>query len=453
MAKASSSGWSSVLAGGADTIVARGSGPGRGALAVVRVSGADTCRIATVVCPGVDFQLPWTARLTDFFDAGGSQLERGVAIPYRAPQSYTGEDMLEALVHGSTYLVNALIDALIAAGARPAEPGEFTRRAVANGKMDLVQAEAVRDLIAADTARQADNARHQLAGRLSEEFAALRDQFLGVLADVEGTVDFAEHGVDWQPERCLRRVDECRRQIAALLDTAVSGERIRQGVRVVIVGPPNSGKSTLFNRLIGVERAIVTPHPGTTRDVVEAELDIGGLRVVLADTAGLRDTSDPVESEGVRRTRAAVSSAHVVVQLWPADTPQDGVPVAPIDDLPTVRVWSKADLAEAGDSLHPPNGWQAVSCVTGDGLVGLRERLRAAVESDVVDLAGGVAISARHRRALQRAATELARADHLQPELLAESVRWALREVQEVTGEVAGEEVLDEVFRTFCIGK
>jgi tRNA modification GTPase len=452
MAKASSSGWSSVLADGADTIVARASGSGRGALAVVRVSGFETRLIAAKVCPELANAEPWQARLVRFHGPGNLPIERGVAVLYHAPRSYTGEDMLEASVHGSPYIVRALVEAFIAAGARPATPGEFTRRAVANGKMDLLQAEAVRDLIAAQTARQADNARRQMTGALSAEVRRLREGLVGLLALLEGALDFEHQAVASDRKTWSRERARCREMIADMLATSRAGERIRDGVRAVIIGPTNSGKSTLFNRLLGTERAIVTDQPGTTRDVVEGELEFDGLRVVLADTAGLRETADAVEREGVRRAEAAVSSAQLVVELWPSDAAEPASAVREEPPQPRLRVRSKSDLSP-GARPADAGGWLWVSCVTGEGLEALRGELRARVTAEVDDRGGRVAIAGRHRRALERADHELASVDGDQPEILAEAVRWALREVRELTGEVAADDVLDEVFRTFCIGK
>jgi tRNA modification GTPase len=360
--------------------------------------------------------------------------------------------MLEASVHGSPHIVSSLVEAFVAAGARPAEPGEFTRRAVANGKMDLLQAEAVRDLIGAQTACQVANARHQLVGGLSQEVNRLRDGLVALLAQLEGALDFEHQGVRSERSRWARERARCRRLIADMLATARSGERIRDGVRVAIIGPPNSGKSTLFNHLLGTERAIVTAHPGTTRDVIEGELDLDGLRVVLSDTAGLRETGDPVEREGVRRAEGAIASAQVVVELWPSDATDEAPPACGDAPRPRVGVRSKSDLA--GDEHRPgPDGWLWVSCVTGEGLEALRGELRDRVTAEVDDLGGRVAIAGRHRRALERADRELASVGGDQPEILAEAVRWALREVRELTGEVVTDDVLDEVFRTFCVGK
>jgi tRNA modification GTPase len=422
--------------------VARATAPGPSALAVVRLSGPEVRRIASEISPAVDFGEPWRARLValDGLD------ERAVAIAFAAPRSYTGEDMLELTVHGSPFVVRSLIERCLAAGARPAGPGEFTRRAVANGKLDLVQAEAVRDLVRAETAWQARNAREQLDGLLSRRLAGLRDGLVELLAHFEASLDFAEHGVALDPDTEAARLDRCREALAALLATAAAGERIRDGVRVVIVGPPNSGKSTLFNTLLGRERAIVGPHPGTTRDVLEAELEIAGLRVTLADTAGLREAADPVEEEGVRRARAAAASAMVVLELWPADG--GSPPGAPPDDAVTIRVMSKADLP------HPDApSLLAVSCATGEGIDRLRELLAATVAGGVPDLGGEVAISERHRRGLERAAAELTACDLATPELAAESLRWAAGELEALIGGIATEELLDEVFASFCIGK
>jgi len=450
MEKASSSGLSSVLSGGADTIVARSTAAGPAALAVLRLSGTDCRRLAAGLSRDIDFERPWCAQLVSLSEYDGSPPERLVAIPYQGPRSYTGEDMLELVVHGSPYLVGSLIDQLESGGARPAQPGEFTRRAVANGKMDLVQAEAVRDLVAAETAWQARNARQQLNGALSVRLAGLRDQMLALLARLEAGLDFAAQGIEVDTGELMIRLEGCRRGVADLLETADAGERIRDGVKVVVSGPTNSGKSTLFNYLVGSDRAIVDDQPGTTRDVLEAEIEVGGLLVTLVDTAGLRDTSDRVEREGVKRAQAAASEAGVIIELWPVD--DDRVPG---DDQinggqVVLRVRSKADLAE--DGWSPPPGWLSVSSLTGAGVDSLKRCIEEAVAAGVPDLGGEVAIGRRHRRALENAASELDRCQLASPELAAESVRWAAAAVADLVGEVMPEELLDEVFSSFCIG-
>jgi len=450
MAKDSSNGWSSVLVGGADTIIARASGPGRGALCVIRLSGADCSRVAPEICLDLDFNAEWKAQLVALAGDETGDPEKAIAIPYRCPRSYTGEDMLEIVVHGSPYVVEDVIGRAMAAGARRAEPGEFTRRAVANGKLDLVRAEAIRDLIAAETAVQAHNARQQLAGELSEEFGQLRAMLLGLLARLEAGLDFAAQDIVVEQREIEEIWLDCCARIDALLKTAVTGERIRDGVRVAIVGLPNAGKSTLFNHLLGSERAIVDAMPGTTRDVIEAELDLDGIRVVLVDTAGLREAGDRVEREGVRRTRVAAASAQAILQLWAKD--EAVAPSEMVAEVPVVLVRSKADLGTA--TITDGSGdWLNVSVVTGEGLEALRARLVDVVHKGIEDLGGGVAIAARHNRCLHEAALELEKVDLLEPELAAEAVRWALYAMRELTGEVINEQVLDEVFATFCIGK
>jgi len=449
MERVSSSGWSSALAGGADTIVARSTPAGRGGLAIVRLSGAATRAIISEVCPGVDFDLGWRASLVRLRGPGGEEIDQAVALPYPAPRSYTGEDMLELMIHGSPFIVGAVIDAVLAAGARQAEPGEFTRRAVANGKLDLVQAEAVNELASAETARQARQAQAQLTGILSREFAALRAGLVDLLAQLEGALDFGQHEIPYDRDAVTHGRDACLGRVHSLLATASAGRRIREGLRVVILGPPNSGKSTLFNRLSGHERAIVSPRSGTTRDVVETEIEVAGVRVVLLDTAGLGSTEDPVEREGVRRAQGAAAEADLVLLLWPVDGP-DELPSAPDSGVPVVRVRSKWDLA---DDTPAEDGWRPLSCHSGEGVDELRAELAAVVSAGVDDLGGQVAVSNRHRLALTRAAEELETAELELPEVAAESVRGALAAARELLGEAVAEDVLDRVFSSFCIGK
>ena len=450
MVKASSSGLSSDLAGGADTIVARATPVGRGALALIRVSGSQAAACAARVCPGLSFGAGWKATLTTIFDADGEPLERAIATSFPGPRSFTGEDMLELTVHGSPFLIEAVIEAFVAAGARPAAAGEFTRRAVANGKLDLVQAEALRDLIAADTAWQHRNARQQLAGELSAQFRKLRAALVALLAAVEASLDYEAQGVDVAADEIVTRLRDCRGQLAALLTTADAGERLREGVRLVILGPPNAGKSSLFNYLVGAERAIVSPHPGTTRDLVEAELDLGGVPIVVQDTAGLRAGGDEIEVEGHRRAQAAAAAADLAIVLWAMDAEFDTSPREVTEHLPVIRVRSKTDL-KPGTAVA--DGWLGISCHSGEGLEEFRRELLRRVLGDVPDLGGAVAIAARHRRELETAFAELDRCDPECPETAAETVRWSLRAVDELIGTVATDDVLDEVYSTFCVGK
>ncbi len=447
MEPAFSSGLSSALAGGADTVVARATAEGRGALAVVRLSGPDAGRIAREVCSGLDPDRPWQAQLVE---VTGDLVpgERAVAIPYRAPRSATGEDMVEMVLHGSSFVVDCVLEQCVAAGARRAAPGEFTRRAVANGKLDLLQAEAVRDLIAAETRFEYQAAQRQLRGELSARFGRLRGELTAVLALLEAELDFPGHGVEPEPGAVARRLAVVRQEIDDLVAGATRRELARGGIRVVLVGARNAGKSTLFNRLIGRPRAIVAETPGTTRDVLEATTEIAGVRVVLVDTAGTGRGGDAVEREGMARAAAAVAEAHVVVALWPADTAEGPPQISLPPGGESVLVWSKADLGSGGGE-----GWLRVSARSEEGLLELEARLASAVRAVIGDEDGPVAAGARHRRALERARDELSAIDPGAPELAAEGVRWTLAELAELTGEVLTEDVLDEVFATFCIGK
>jgi len=414
---------------------------------VVRLSGSEAARIAGAVCSGLDPDRPWRAQLVELSGDLGPG-ERAVAIPYRAPRSATGEDMVELVLHGSPFVVGRVLERCVAAGARPAAPGEFTRRAVANGKLDLLQAEAVRDLVAAETRFEYQSAQRQLSGELSRELGRVRGELIATLAQLEAGLDFAAQGADPDPDiamRCLARVGQ---EIDRLVSGGERRELARGGVRVVLVGAPNAGKSTLFNRLLCRPRAIVADAPGTTRDVLEATTEIDGVKTVLVDTAGLGVGGGEVEREGVARAGAALAEAHVAVVLWPADTAQGPPQLALPPGGRRLLVRSKADLAPGGGE-----GWLRVSARTGEGFAELEARLASVVRELVGHEDGPVAVGARHRRALERARAELAAVDTGTPELAAEGVRWALAALEELVGEVLTEDVLDEVFATFCIGK
>lgn len=439
-----------------DPIVALATPPGRSALAVIRLSGAGVFDIASRVIPSFRPDPPREVRLAVFVDAEGSRVDRGLYLTFAGPRSETGEDMVELHSHGGTVVPARLLAALEAAGARPAYPGEFTRRAVLNGKLDLLQAEAVADLVDAQATLQARAAIRQLDGGLSRRIHTLRAGLVELLALLAYDVDFPEE--DDGPvsrDRMEQGRAEVLAQIEQMLRTAPLAERVRRGALVVLAGPPNVGKSSLFNALLGNERALVTEIPGTTRDAVEAPADFHGWPVRLVDTAGLGETGDRVEAMGQEMSRRYLDAADLVLLCRAAGTGQEFFDWSGIGK-PVIALETKADLALAGaegDAIR-------VSAVTGEGLEALRQRVAEMLfggEISLADLEPALTRD-RHRVALARAAEALAEAGpHLAPEgdavLAAHHVQEAVRALDALVGAVDVEEVLDRVFATFCVGK
>ena len=454
-----------------DTIAALATARGAAALAVVRVGGAEAVAVvasrfsnpALATAAGRTVHVGWLA------DGAGHPVDQVVCVVWRGPRSATGEDVVEVTCHGGDAVAQAVLRTLYDAGARPAEPGEFTRRAFLAGKLDLAQAEAVADLVHAESRLGHRAAVAHLRGRVSEAVADVREALVETAALVELELDFAEEDVELADRPALRALlDRADRVLTDLLSTARLGALVRDGVRVVLGGRPNAGKSTLLNALVGDDRAIVSPTPGTTRDAVEAEAELGGLRVRFTDTAGLRETADAVEAEGTRRARAAIDRADVVLYVVDATRGLDAEERAFLDGLPpappVLVVWNKADLGPAGLRPAPPDaraGW-SVSARDALGDPSRLDDLRAAV-LDVVwtgaAAAGGgdVAVNERHRAHLDAAREAVRRArDALDvggADTLALDLRAALRELGLVTGAVTTEDVLDAVFSRFCIGK
>ena len=434
-----------------ETIYALSSAPGRAGVAVVRVSGPDAAG-AVRALTGKPLPVPRNAVLARFSDASAAAIDRGLLLYFEAPASFTGEDMAEFHIHGGRATVEALLAALAAVGLRAAEPGEFTRRAVENGKLDLTQAEAVADLIDAETGAQRRQALRQYDGILSDLYERWRQELIRATAWAEAAIDFPDE--ELPPDTLTRAhapILEILQEIQKHLDDSARGETLREGLCLTVIGPPNAGKSSLVNALARRDVAIVAETAGTTRDVVEVRLDLGGYLVTLADTAGLRHTMEAVEAEGVRRALARAQSADLVLLLLDgsAEDPMAGLPANTRADL---TVWNKADLPWPAKRSGP-----AVSLKTGQGLDALvavlaarvRDRLEAPGEAPVLT-------RKRHRHALEQAARALesalaAPAGH--PELLAEDLRLALRALGRITGRVDIEELLDVVFKDFCIGK
>jgi tRNA modification GTPase len=446
MAKDSSRELSSVLEGGVDTIVARATPNGRSALAIVRVSGKGVERWAERVAPDLDIESSWKAQLVTIYDRDGNRLERGVAVPYREPKSYTGEDMVELIVHGSTFLVQEVMKASVAAGCRVAEPGEFTRRAVCNGKMDLLQAGAVRDMIDAETRVEARRARRRLEGELSIRIGRLRRRAVELEARIEAAIEYSEQGVEISRsgmERVRAHIEEDLKGIAM---EVAARERGSKRVRAVISGAPNAGKSTLFNYLVGWQRAIVDSEPGTTRDVIEAEIEIGDVAVKLVDTAGVRQGGSGVEGEGIRRALATAAVADIEIVVCSVE--KDSRPEIVGDRI--LRVRSKVDI---GGALWQEDGWIPVSVKDGTGLDRLKSELQRLVRGDEGEIEDVLNVSERQREKLVEAINEIEGCDFEELELAAERVRWVVVKLSEIVGEIDDEEILDEVFAGFCIGK
>lgn len=432
-----------------DTIFALATPPGRGAIAILRLSGPATGpTLAALGADGLEARKAGLRRLIH----AGVRIDDALVLWFPGPASYTGEDCAELHLHGGRAIVEAAAAALSGLGVRPAEPGEFTRRAFENGRLDLAQAEAVADLIDAETSAQAAQALGQLDGRLSETYAGFRRDLLSALALVEAEIDFPDEEV---PDNLARSagplLDRLLSDIDAALAGARRGERVRDGYRIVLLGETNAGKSSLFNALVAREAAIVTPIAGTTRDVLDADLVIGGYAVTLSDTAGLRESQDPVEVEGVRRARERAASAELRVWVLGPDDGTDAPDGVTADDL-VVR--TKADLGRAPLPSGRPG--LTVSVASGEGLAELHDWIAARLARD---LSGGdfpAVTRERHRLRLTdaRQAVEAARArlDH-SPEMAAEDLRRAAAALSRVTGQIGVEDVLGEVFATFCIGK
>lgn len=436
----------------ADTIFALASGAGRAAIAVLRVSGPDSARVLAALAG--ELPAPRMAALRRLRNAAGETLDRALVLWFPGPASYTGEDSAELHLHGGRAVVAAVSGALVALGARPAEAGEFTRRAFLNGRLDLTEAEGIADLIAAETDAQRRQAMRQAEGGLSRLAEGWSERLVRLLAHQEAAIEFAEDDLPTDLDAKAREgAVALRTEILAHLADEGRGERLRDGLAIAIVGAPNAGKSSLLNALVGRETAIVSARAGTTRDVVEARMELGGVPVTIADTAGLRESPDEIEAEGVRRARLRAGQADILLAVFAADTPHDTETLGLLGAEGVLVVANKRDLAAAPaeiGGLVP----LAVSARTGEGL----SALRAALEDRAAALVGlgqdSVLTRPRHRAALMEVAQWLAEAEAAAlPEITAEALREALRTIGRLVGRVDVEEILDVVFRDFCIGK
>lgn len=464
-----------------DTIAAIATPPGEGALAVVRISGPDSLSILAQlfrptrrVAGGVARLKPWRLYHGHAIDSRtGTVADEVVVASMRAPHSYTRQDMVEITGHGGSVAAGAVLRLAIAAGARPAQRGELTLRAFLAGRLDLAQAEAVVDAVRARTPAALSMAVAQLEGGLSRAVQGVRAQLMDVLALLEATIDFPEDDVPPPPrERLLAPLEAAAQRLRSLLSTARAGRLLREGMRVAIAGPPNAGKSSLLNALLQTQRAIVTEIPGTTRDVIEEAIDLDGIPAVLADTAGITDTDDPVERVGVARSREALASSDLALlvldgshQLGEAEREVAAQARERDGTDSVVLVLSKADLparVSAADvqSLLPGAPVVRVSSVTGEGLEALRSTMRGAALGDGAgsDAHDATVSNARHRDALERAAEALRETmasvqAGLAADFITIDLRTALTALGEITGESVTEDLLDRIFSQFCIGK
>ena len=434
-----------------DTIYAPATAAGRAAIAIIRLSGPEAGPALEALAGSLP--PPRVARHVRLRDAGsGEELDDALALWFPGPHSITGEDVGELHVHGSRAVIAAVMAALRDQGLRLAEPGEFTRRAFLNGKLDLVQSEAVADLAAAETEAQRRQALRQLDGHLGALYRGWGERLLRLLAHLEAAIDFPDE--DLPPEieaRVAAETVELAAEIARHLADGHRGERLRDGIAVAIVGPPNAGKSSLLNQLVRREAAITSPIAGTTRDVIEVAIDLGGYPVVLADTAGLRDSADLVEQEGLRRAVARAEAAELRLFVFDARCPADAKGAAQWPGPDTLLVANKIDLVADRGGLPP--GALALSALTAEGVAELVAALAARI-AETYDIAAPLLSRARHREALESTAKALRRSlDAGLSELRAEDLRLAWRSLGRVTGRVDVEDLLDVIFADFCLGK
>jgi len=437
-----------------ETICAIATPPGRGGVGVVRISGPSIEALAERLIGKLPE--PRHARLVEVFDAEGQAVDRGLALYFPAPHSFTGEHVLELQLHGSPVVLEMVLRASVAAGARRAGPGEFSQRAFGNDKLDLAQAEAIADLIASSSEQAARAASRSLEGVFSRQVHTLNDRVIELRVYVEAALDFPDEDIDFLAEGdVFGRIESLRTEADTLLAQARAGRLLNDGLRIAIVGRPNAGKSSLFNALVKRDAAIVTEIPGTTRDVVRENIQLAGIPVTLADTAGLRRTEDVVEKEGVRRAEAELNDADLVLWVVDVTDPDPGPP--PETDVPVMRIDNKIDCIEKARHTTHTGDAIALSALTGAGMDRLDQAVAKRFEASEPGT-GEFTARARHVEQIELARGHLeAAADLLQStasgELIADELKRSAEALGEITGQVHSDELLGKIFSSFCIGK
>ncbi len=432
------------------TIYALATPPVKSAIAIIRISGGDSLKALSFF----GITKPLEARKACYLklkNQHGELVDDVIAIYFKAPNSFTGEGSLELHTHGGRAVIAEILGILgHIPGFRPAEPGEFTRRALMNGKMDLLEAEGIQDLIAADTIAQKKQARRQMGGGASSLYESLRTRMIKALAYLEAYIDFPDEDM---PAEVISEIESevavLKEEISVILTDGRAGEMVREGVRVVITGAPNAGKSSLLNALAGREAAIVSARPGTTRDIVSVQMEIGGLPFIMYDTAGIRETADDIEIEGIRRAVKAAAEADIVIHLT---SPQDMEPedIKPFPESNTLNVLSKCDLPATHTLKHDIQ----ISTQTREGLEQLELWLAGQAAQILSRSEGAYITNLRHRTHLEQALIWLDEFTLTKPiELACEDLRLAATEIGRITGRIGVEELLDSIFRNFCIGK
>ena len=455
---------------GERTIAAISTGAAPGGIGIVRISGPEARAVADRVFRGrngrqIAQMRGYTAALGGAYTAAGEKLDDVVALVFAAPKSYTGEDVVELSCHGGLYITRRLLQEVLAAGASPAQPGEFTRRAFLNGKMDLTQAEAVMELIGAGGEQAAREAQAGSSGALSQRVVAIREELTGLGAHLAAWADFPEEDVPAVENQALSQsLEHAAQELSRLLESFDVGKVYREGVRTVIAGRPNAGKSTLMNLLAGCQRSIVTQYAGTTRDVVEETVLLGGIPLRLADTAGLRDTDDPVESIGVAAARERVQTADLVLAVFDSsqELEREDLELAEsLSTIPAVAVVNKTDLPSKIDLEQVRKHFSHVACISaasGEGLEELQEEITALLGAGNFDPGAGMLFTERQRHHDRAALEALREAENalalgMTLDAVTVCVEDALNALYALTGETASEEVVDQVFETFCVGK